>query len=113
MIKLMQMSLGEPNGGKNENCGEILNGGWNDQNCLQKHPFICKMKGKESGDPIIPDTTTAVPYPNCGSGSGWVEDPVSSLLTPSQELQFLRCLESHESQGDCGNRSLWFLNIIV
>ena len=68
------ISIGEPNGGKKENCGEISGGGWNDHNCLEKRAFICKVKGKESGDPIIPETTTADPSPNCGSG--WVEDPV-------------------------------------
>lgn len=71
------MTTVEPNGGKNENCGQFLGNGWNDMNCLHKISFICKMKGKESGDPIIPETTTAVPSSNCGSGSGWLEDPVS------------------------------------
>jgi hypothetical protein len=35
---------GEPNGEGKENCGEIRNGGWNDQSCVSKQPFICKVK---------------------------------------------------------------------
>ena len=64
----------EPNGGKDENCAEILNGGWNDVSCQALRPFICKVKGREEGDPIFPETTTEPPSKNCGPG--WVEDPV-------------------------------------
>ncbi len=73
---LVKLITGEPNGGKRENCGEIRNGGWNDYDCQDKRPFICKVKGKESGGPVIPDTSTSPPSTNCGYGSGWVEDPV-------------------------------------
>jgi len=45
---LVKLITGEPNGGKHENCGEIRNGGWNDYDCQDKRPFICKVKGKES-----------------------------------------------------------------
>ena len=57
----------------------MRNGGWNDYDCQGKRPFICKVKGKESGGPVIPDTSTAPPSVNCGYGSGWVEDPVIDL----------------------------------
>ena len=75
-INLFIYKTGEPNGGKNENCGEFRFGGWNDHICTEKRPFICKVKGKESGGPILPDTSTMPPSTNCGYGSGWVEDPV-------------------------------------
>ena len=58
----------------------MRNGGWNDYDCQGKRPFICKVKGKESGGPVIPDTSTAPPSVNCGYGSGWVEDPVIVVL---------------------------------
>ena len=41
----------EPNGGANENCGELLANGWNDLDCAASRPFTCeRAAGDGLGD---------------------------------------------------------------
>ena len=73
---------GEPNGDRRENCVDIGQGGWRDDNCGDKRSFICKMKAtpNEDGNPSFDDSTTMPPTNNCGyMSSMWVEDPTNGM----------------------------------
>ena len=74
---------GEPNGDRRENCVDVAQDGWRDDNCSEKRPFICKMKATPDpdGNPALPDTSSTLPPTNnCGyMGNQWVEEPTSGM----------------------------------
>eukprot|EP00094_Tigriopus_californicus_P000452 TCALIF_00439-PB protein Name:"Similar to MRC1 Macrophage mannose receptor 1 (Homo sapiens)" AED:0.06 eAED:0.07 QI:7/0.88/0.83/1/0.74/0.69/36/84/3089 len=69
---------GQPNDYEEESCVEINPSrvGWNDDKCSNKQSIVCKVAAttQQGDEPVVPQTTTAIPTENCGYG--WFDFPV-------------------------------------
>ena len=96
---------GEPNGDTSENCAHMRSDGeWNDLDCTQRKPFMCKVAatGDSDGGGSLP-TTPSGDEACRGYGGEWYEDVMTGMCYQVLDI----ALSWAEAREECSYRGGW------